>query len=86
MSSILVLHDTTWHYFTLQLSDLFSRSPKEVKEAIMTDIDDLVQDFWRTSGDGAVGASFFAMRRLLEIIQQCLKVCSDIISVLATVD
>ena len=52
----------------------------------MTAIDDLVQEFWRTSSDGLVGASFFPMRRLLEILQGCFrsfKVCFDIISVFA---
>ena len=48
----------------------------------MTDITDLVQEFWRTSSD--VEPSFFAMHRLLEILQGCLKVCFDIISVFAT--
>ena len=47
----------------------------------MTDIDDLVQEFWRTSSD--FEPSFFAMRRLLEILQGCLEVCFDI-SVFAT--
>ena len=50
----------------------------------MTDINDLVQEFW-TSSDGAVWASFIAMRRLLEILDGCLnfwKVCFDIIFVL----
>jgi hypothetical protein len=53
----------------------------------MTDINDLVQEFWMASSDGAVGASFFAMRRLLEILQNCfdfLEVCFDIISFFAT--
>ena len=52
----------------------------------MTDIDDLVQEFWRTASDG-VGASLFAMRRLGEILQKCLdflEVCFYIISVFAT--
>jgi len=47
-------------------------------------INDLVQGFWRTSSD--VGASFFAMRRLLEI-SQCfdfLEVSFDIISAFST--
>jgi hypothetical protein len=51
-----------------------------VKKAIMTDIHDLV-------GEGAVGASFFTMRRLFEILQRCsiiLEVCFDIISFFAT--
>ena len=50
----------------------------------MTDINDLVEEFWRTSSDIDVGASFFAMRRLFEILQRCfdyLEVCFYIISV-----
>jgi hypothetical protein len=88
MSSITrVLHTTTWDYFTSRLPDRFSSSPKAVKEAIMTDINDFVQEFRRTSSDGAVGASFFPMRVLLEILQDCfnnLEVSFDIISVFAT--
>ena len=52
----------------------------------MADIDDLVQEFWRASSDEAVGAPFFEMRRLLEILQVCLdnfEVCFDILSVFA---
>ena len=41
-----VLHTTTWNYFT---SRLFSRSPEVVKEAIMTDINEFVQEFWKNS-------------------------------------
>ena len=88
MSSITrVLRAATWDYFTSRLPYSFSRSPKVVKEAIMTDINDLVQEFWRSSSDGTVGASSFAMRRLFEILQGCLdnlEVCFDIISVFAT--
>ena len=40
----------------------------------MKDINDLVQEFWRTSSDGAVGASFVEIRRLHEILEGCLKV------------
>ena len=84
MSSILrVLHTTTWDYFTSHLPDRFSRSPQAVKEEIMMDINDLVQDFWRTSSDVGPRPSFFAMRRMLEILQECLKVCFDVISVFA---
>ena len=83
MSSITpVLHTATWNYFTSFLPDRFIRSPEVVKEVIMTDINELVQEFCRTSSD--VGASFFAMRYLLEILQQIFEVCFDIISVLAT--
>ena len=73
MSSITrVLHTTTWDYFSSHLPEGFCRSPKVVKEAIITDIDDLVEEFRRTSSD--VGASFFAMRRLLDILQDTLEV------------
>ena len=84
-----VLHTwtTTWRYFSELLGDRFIRSPKVVKEAIMTDINDLVQKFW-TSSNGAVGSSFFATRlsRLHGILQRCftVMVCFDIISFLAT--
>ena len=87
MSSITrVLHTTTWDYFSERLADRFIPSPKVVKEEIMTDINDLVQEFLTTSSDRAVEASFFAMRRLLEILQECYDflVCFDIISVFAT--
>ena len=40
----------------------------------MTDINDLVQEFWRTSNDGADAASFFEMRFLLEILEGYLEV------------
>ena len=78
-----ILHLTTWDYFTRHLADRFINSPEVVKEAIMTDINDLVQKFWMTSSDEAVEASFFALRRLLEIFYACLyflEVCFDIIS------
>ena len=89
MSSIAqVLHTSaTWHYFTSSLPDRFIRSPKVVKEAIVTDIDNLVQDFWTSSSDGAVGTSVFAMRRLFEILHKCfdiLEVCSDILRLPST--
>jgi hypothetical protein len=76
-SSIRVLHATTWVYFLKQLAYRFFHSPKVVKEVIMADINDLMT----TSSDGADGASFFAMRHLLEILQGCsdfLEVCFDI--------
>ena len=82
MSSITrVLHTATWDYFSSHLPGGFNLSPKVVKEAIITDIDDLVEEFRTTSSD--VGASFFAMRRLLDILQDILDVCFDIISIFA---
>ena len=80
MSSITqVLHTTTWDYFSSHLPAGFSRSPRVVKEAIITDIDDLVEEFRRTSSD--VGTSLFAMYRLLGILHDILEVCFDIISI-----
>ena len=70
-SSTRVLHAATWEYFISHLPERFSRSPKVVKEVIMMGVNDLVQEFWKTSSDRAVGASFFEMRRLFEILQKC---------------
>ena len=77
-----VLHNATWDFFISRLPFRFRRSPRVVKEVIMSNINDLVQEL-TTSSDGAVGASFFEMRRLLKILEACfrfLKVCSDIMS------
>ena len=81
-SNTRVLHTAAWDYLTSRLPDRFVRSPNVVKEAIMTDINDFVQECWRTSRDGADGVSVFAMRSLLEILQRCygdLKVRFDIL-------
>ena len=40
----------------------------------MTDINDLVQEFWRTSSDEDIGACFVEMRCLYEILKGCLRV------------
>ena len=40
----------------------------------MTGINDLVQEFWGTSNDGAAGTSLIAMLRLLEILQECFRI------------
>ena len=81
MSSITrVLHTTTWNYFTDKLAFRFADSPFAVKEEIIADINDLVQEFRMSSRDGAVGESFVAMYRLLKI----LHVCFDIIPFFAT--
>ena len=70
-----VLHVRTWDYFTFHLPDHFILSSNVVKEAVMTDINDLVQEFWKTSTDEVDRESFFAMRRLHEILRRCMKVC-----------
>ena len=79
-SNTRVLQTATWVYFSFQLPYRFIHSPKIVMEAIMSDINDLVREFGSASCDGAVGASFFALRRLLGILQKCYdsKVCFDI--------
>ena len=84
MSSITRVHASTWNYFTDSLAHRFIESPNLVKDEIMTDINDLVQEF-QTSSNGAIAASLFAMRRLYEILLKCFRlfnVCFDIISVL----
>ena len=63
-----------WNYFTSHLPHHFIHSPKVVKEAIMTNFNDLVQEFWRTSTDEVNGESIFAMRRLHKILGQCFEV------------
>ena len=74
MSSITrVLHTSTWDFLSSRLPYRLRHSPRVVKEAIMTDIDDLVQELM-TSSDEAVGVSFFELRRLLGILQ-VLQVC-----------
>ena len=69
----------TREFFTsrLDLPYLFHNSPKVVKEAIITDVNDLVQEFLRTSSDhgaASVEESLFEMRRLHEILEGYLKV------------
>ena len=75
------LHTVTWVYFTSCLPDIFSRSPIGVKEAIMTDINDFVEEFSGTSSDQAVWASCFALCRLFEFLQRCseILVCFSIL-------
>ena len=84
------VHASTWNLLTHMLDIRFNDSPIVVKEEIMTDINDLVQEIW-TSRIGAVETSFIAMRssRLLGILQRCFDflerkvvVCFDIISFL----
>ena len=81
------LQSATWDHFTLHLPHFFGRFPEVVKEAIMTDINDLMQEFWRTSSDEVDRATFFAVRRLLRILQQSFvcdisEVCFDIFPLL----
>ena len=57
-----------------------------MKEAIMTDINNLMQEFW---SDRAVGASLFAMRSLLNILQGCFdnsEVCFPLVTAVDLAD
>ena len=77
-----VPHATTRAYFTQRLGDLFIFSSEVVKEEIMTDINDLVQEFLTTSSDGAIEGSILAMIHSLEILKRCfnsLEVCFNIV-------
>ena len=69
-----VPHTATWEFFATHVPYLFRRCPRVVKEAIMTDINDVVQEFLRTSIDGDVVVSLFEMRRLHEILEQYVQV------------
>ena len=51
----------------------------------MVYINDLVQEFWRTSSDEAIGAPFFAMRRLFEILQEYLETCNTMCFLIVSV-
>jgi hypothetical protein len=79
-------HSKTWDYFKSHLIVYFIHSPKIVKDVIITDINDLVQEFWdlKISSDGAVDVFFPPMGCLMRI----LKVCLDIIFIfpLTTLD
>ena len=77
-------HSKTWDYFKSHLAVYFIHSPKIVKDVIMTDINNLVQEFWKISSDGAVDVFFPPMGCLMRI----LKVCLDIIFIfpLTTLD
>ena len=75
-----ILHITTWDYFTSRLPYRLILSQKVVREAIMTELNDLVQELWRTSSDEADRTSLFAMHRLLGILGRCFnhsEVCFD---------
>ena len=63
----------TWHYFEAYLPDYFMCCSNVVKDAITTDINDLMQQFWRTSTDG-LDIFCPAICRLREILQVCLDI------------
>jgi hypothetical protein len=66
-------HRATWHYFKSYLPAHFMRCPKVVKDAITTDINDLMQQSWQTSTDG-VDIFCPPMCRLRQILQVCFHI------------
>ena len=89
-SIIPVLRAATWSFFASHLPSHFSYSPKLVKEAIMADINGLMQDSWKTSDCNEAGRkSYLAMWHLLDVLQECLYIFDvrfNLISVFATAD
>ena len=64
-------HSETWAYFKKHLAGYLISPTTLVTDAIMTDLHDLVQEFWTISGGGVVtvDVSFTAMCCLLAIFQ-----------------
>ncbi|KAF8815804.1 hypothetical protein BYT27DRAFT_7155408 [Phlegmacium glaucopus] len=62
-------HSATWDYVKFHLPPRFIKSPKLVKDAIMTDIDELMQEFCKISSSGAVDVFLTAMLCLMWILK-----------------
>jgi hypothetical protein len=67
-------HRATWDYFKSYLPAYFMCCPNVVQDTITTDINDLIQQFWRMSTDEVVDIFSLAMCRLREILQVCLDI------------
>jgi hypothetical protein len=82
ITRVQVLHTATWDFFTTYLPYRFMLSPGTVKEEIMTDVNDLLQELMATvSSNGVVDTSYLPMRHLGGILRVChglLTVCFDI--------
>ncbi|KAF8816498.1 hypothetical protein BYT27DRAFT_7182054 [Phlegmacium glaucopus] len=70
-------HSATWGYVKFHLPSRFIASPKLVKDAIMTDINELTQEFWEISNTGAVDVFFTAMLCLMWILERTLPPATD---------
>ncbi|KAF8801464.1 hypothetical protein BYT27DRAFT_7147456 [Phlegmacium glaucopus] len=66
-------HSATWDYVTSHLPRRFIASPKQVRDAIMTNINELTQEFWKISNSGAVDVFFPAMFCLMRILKKDVK-------------
>ena len=74
-STQLLLHGKTWAHIKTYLPDDFIHCPEVVRDAIMMDIDNLLQEFWKTSNVGAVDVQCFtSIRLLLDILSVCLNI------------
>ena len=52
----------------------------------MTDIHNLMHEFWRISADEVNGESIFAMCRVQEILRRCLEVCLFLVTTVDLAD
>ena len=74
-STKLRLHGKTWDHIKTYLPDDFIHCPEVVRDAIMMDIDNLLQEFWKTADIGAVDVRRFTLiRLLLDILRVCLNI------------
>ncbi|KAF8816499.1 hypothetical protein BYT27DRAFT_7182055 [Phlegmacium glaucopus] len=61
-------HSKTWDYIKFHLPWRFGASPKLIRDAIMTDINGLTQEFWKISNSGVVDVFLPAMLCLAQIL------------------
>ncbi|KAF8816521.1 hypothetical protein BYT27DRAFT_7182095 [Phlegmacium glaucopus] len=62
-------HSATWRYIDIHIPRRFIGSPKLVRDTIMTDINQLTQEFRKISSSGAVDISFPARLCLMQILK-----------------
>ncbi|KAF8816522.1 hypothetical protein BYT27DRAFT_7154559 [Phlegmacium glaucopus] len=70
-------HSATWYYVQSHLPWHFIESPKRVRDAIMMDINELIQEFWKISNNGAIGVFFTAMLCLMWGLEAIMSPATD---------
>ncbi|KAF8816531.1 hypothetical protein BYT27DRAFT_7154580 [Phlegmacium glaucopus] len=70
-------HSATWGYVKFHLPWRFIKSPKPVKDAIIMDINELAQEFWKISNHGAFGVFFSAMLCLMGILEKIVSLVTN---------
>ncbi|KAF8816495.1 hypothetical protein BYT27DRAFT_7182051 [Phlegmacium glaucopus] len=70
-------HSATWGYVKFHLPRRFITSPRRVKDAIITDITELIQEFWKISDNELVDVFFTAMLCLGWILEEIGSVVTD---------